>query len=301
MKVVIVGAGAIGLLIGSYLGQQKHEITYVTRTIEQAQKLKKCGITRIHPNEEMMNVHVEATAVFSEAPTDALWILAVKVHHLEELEIDLRSLPISTPLLFIQNGLSHLQLLERLKQKKIYIATIEHGAMRKDDSTVLHTGLGLTKVAPYKKGKLTKLQVSTFQSPSFKIEVMEDAYAITLRKAVLNACINPITAILHIKNGELITNIQANHLMKSTFEELERAFPEINQSLSFEDVLALCEKTASNDSSMLQDIQNHRKTEIEPIVGALISLAEARNKELPLLTLLFHFVLALEIKGDSSE
>lgn len=301
MKVVIVGAGSIGLLVGSFLGQQKHEITYVTRTKEQAQKLRGFGVTRIQANEEMMNVHVKATADFGEAPTDALWIVAVKVYHLNEIEIDLQSLPVTTPLLFIQNGLSHLKMLERMKQSKIFIATIEHGAMRKDDTTVLHTGLGVTKVAPFKKMTLSSLLVTDFQSPSFKIEVMEDANAITLRKAVINACINPITAVLNIKNGELLTNTQANHLIRATFAEIERAFPEINQTLTLENVLNLCEKTALNDSSMRQDLQNRRKTEIEPIVGALISLAKDRNKELPFLTVLYHLVLALEIKGDSGE
>jgi len=283
------------------MGQQKHQITYITRTKEQAQKLREFGVTRIQANEEKLNVTVGATTEFDEAPTDALWIVAVKVYHLKELEMDLQSLPVTTPLLFIQNGLSHLQMLERMKQSEIYIATIEHGAMRKDDTTVLHTGLGVTKVAPYKNMSRSSLLVSAFQSPSFEIEVMEDAYAITLRKAVLNACVNPITAVLNMKNGELLTNTQANHLMRATFAEIERAFPEINQTLTLENVLALCEKTALNDSSMLQDLQNFRKTEIEPIVGALISLAKARNKELPILTGLYHLVLALEIKGDSSE
>lgn len=300
MKVVIVGAGAIGLLIGSYLGQQKHAITYVTRTKEQAQELVKRGVTCILPDDKVMNVHVDAFAGFSEAPKDALWIVAVKAHHLQELEKDFLSLPETTPLLFIQNGLSHLEWLERSIQNEIYIATIEHGAMKKDATTVLHTGVGLTKVAPTKSNMAT-LDMTMFRSPFFEIEVMDDALGTVLRKAVLNACINPITAVLQIKNGELDTNEQAYLLMKSVFHEIESAFPEIRKSLSFEDVLALCKKTSSNDSSMLQDLQNHRKTEIEPIVGALIDLAAARNKELPKLTMLYHLVLALEIKGDLSE
>lgn len=301
MKVVIVGAGAIGLLIGSYLAEQKHEITYVTRTKEQAQLLGNQGLTRIQVNGAKSTVQVEAVSNIGEAPIEALWIVAVKAHHLLDIEEALQSLPSSTPLLFIQNGLSHLQWMEKLKHEQLYIATIEHGAMKKDATTVLHKGNGVTKIAPFKKSTLSRLDVSIFQSPSFKVEVMEDAYAIVLRKAILNACINPLTAILFIKNGELITNSYANQLMKELFDEIEGAFPEMKSTLSFEDVEELCRKTANNHSSMYQDRQNQRKTEIEAIAGAILQLAAARNEELPLLNTLYQLVLAFDNKGEPND
>ena len=295
---VIVGAGAIGLLIGSYLSEQKHQITYITRTIEQADQLRKHGITLVLASGEKVHTHVDAFVEYGQAPTDALWIVAVKYHHLQDIEEKLQSLPLSTPLLFIQNGLAHLQWINQLQQEPIYIATIEHGAFKVDATTVIHKGIGLTKIAPFKMTN-TLFDMSIFQSPLFQIEMVEDAYAIVLRKAILNACINPITAILLIENGELLTNKHAFQLMKSLFMELQLSFPEINQILSFEDVKALCEKTVSNKSSMLQDRLNHRQSEIEPIVGALLNLAG--EKEIPLLRTLYQLVLAIDEKGESHE
>lgn len=299
MNVVIVGAGAIGLLIGSYLSERKHQITYITRTIEQANQLRKHGITLVHASGEKVHTHVDAFVDYGQAPTDALWIVAVKYHHLQNIEEKLQSLPLSTPLLFIQNGLAHLQWINQLQQEQIYIATIEHGAFKVDATTVIHKGIGLTKIAPFKTTTNASLDLSIFQSPLFQIEMVEDAYAIVLRKAILNACINPITAILLIENGELLTNKHAFQLMKSLFVELQLSFPEINQILSFEDVKALCEKTVSNKSSMLQDRLNNRQSEIEPIVGALLNLAG--EKELPILRTLYQFVLAIDEKGESHE
>jgi len=300
LKVVIVGAGAIGLLIGSYASEQKHEVTYITRTIKQADILNKEGITRIQPDGGTLKAKVFASTEFKQAPTDALWIIAVKYHHLSTIQMELNSLPETTAFLFIQNGLAHLQWINQFKHHPIYIATIEHGAMKKDPTTVVHKGIGVTKIAPYIKNT-SQLDFTIFQSDSFQIELAEDAYGIVLRKAILNACINPITAILQIKNGELLTNSQAFQLMKTVFSELENVFPEILKLLTFEEVKALCLKTSKNNSSMLQDRLNLRTTEIEPIVGALLQMAASRGKDLPVLGTLYHLVLAFDEKGEVHE
>lgn len=301
LKVVIVGAGAIGLLIGSYLSELKHEITYITRSSIQAEKLTAQGVTRMHPSGEEVHSQVEAITDFGQAPEDALWIVAVKTHHLPYIEKELQELPLSTPLVFIQNGLAHLQWMERLNQQEIFIATIEHGAMKQNETTVLHRGIGLTKVAPYKTRSQEPLDISSFDTENFHVELVGDAYMAALRKAVLNACINPITAILQVTNGELVRNPYAHKLMKSIYEEIEVGFPEVTQLLTFEDVKKLCEKTANNQSSMLQDRQYGRKTEIEPIVGSLLKIADTRKLEMPHLRSLYHLVLAIDEKGGKHE
>lgn len=301
LKVVIVGAGAIGLLIGSYLSELKHEITYITRSPEQAENLTIQGVTRLHATGE--EVHTQAVAItdFRLAPKQALWVVAVKTHHLPFIEKELQELPISTPLVFIQNGLAHLQWMERLNQQEMYIATIEHGAMKQNETTVFHRGIGLTKVAPFKTRSQEPIDISPFDTDNFHVELVGDAYMVALRKAVLNACINPITAILQVPNGELVTNPYAFQLLKSLYAELEFAFPEITQLLTFEDVKNLCGNTANNQSSMLQDRQKGRKTEIEPIVGSLLKIADARKLEMPYLRSLYHLVLAIDEKGGKHE
>ncbi|KAL1868412.1 hypothetical protein VTK73DRAFT_3706 [Phialemonium thermophilum] len=102
-----------------------------------------------------------------------------------------------------------------------------------------------------------------------------------LLKLVVNAMANPLTAIFRCKNGDLFVHEARLHLMKALLEE---AAPIIRALLparyqgddAFSDdrllelVLDVTEKTAKNTTSMLQDIQAGRQTEIDYINGYIV-------------------------------
>jgi 2-dehydropantoate 2-reductase len=106
--------------------------------------------------------------------------------------------------------------------------------------------------------------------------------------------INPLTAILQLKNGELLSNPYAYELLVSLHKELLHAFPEMNTSLSLEAVEMVCEKTATNHSSMLVDRLNGNQMEIETIVTAVIQKANRKGFKLPTLEKLERMLLALD-------
>lgn len=302
MKVVIVGAGSIGLLLGSYFAEMGHDLYMLTRREAQATSLLTKGITRIMPDNQEIKVSVQATTQVQHLPKEALWVFAVKFHQLEDTKNIIQYTTIHTPLLFVQNGLGHLRWMKQLKNKQLYIGTIEHGAMKQNDTTVFHRGIGSLNLAPLTS---ETAQVDFFSKvspiPSFPIKWGNDAHFIALRKTILNACINPLTALLQVKNGELVNNVNAAHLLQKVYEEIMYVFPEMQPYLSLEDVRQLCEKTGENHSSMLQDIRQNKKTEIETIVGAILQFANERNKETPTLATLFRLICALEESGVKLE
>ena len=61
MKICVIGAGSIGLLLGSYFAEMGHEIYMLARKEEQVVALREKGITRIMPNLQHVNVSVRAT------------------------------------------------------------------------------------------------------------------------------------------------------------------------------------------------------------------------------------------------
>lgn len=297
MKICVIGAGSIGLLLGSYFAEMGHELYMLARKEEQVVALREKGITRILPNLHHVNVSVKATLHVNELPKDAWWFIAVKSHQLNQLSSILNAVSQDTKLVFIQNGMAHIKWLENLQHHQSYIGTIEHGAMKQDSTTVLHKGFGALNLAALEKTNQPNVQVFQSDDESFPIHCGSDAYTLVLRKTILNACINPLTAILNVPNGELIQNSYSYSLVRKVFEEIMEAFPEMKSHLLLEDVKKLCEKTAENRSSMLQDIQNGTKTEIEAIAGALIEHAFNRNKSLPTLQNLYTLVLSKEESG----
>lgn len=297
MKICVIGAGSIGLLLGSYFAEMGHEIYMLARKEEQVVALREKGITRIMPNLEQVNVSVQATLHVNELPKDAWWFIAVKSHQLNQMSSILNEASQETKLVFIQNGMAHLKWLETLQHHHSYIGTIEHGAMKQDSATVLHKGFGVLYLAALEKTNQPTVQVFQSDDERFPIHCGFDAYTLVLRKTILNACINPLTAILNVPNGELIINSYTFSLVRKIFEEVMEAFPEMKSHLQLDDVKKLCEKTAENRSSMLQDIQNGTKTEIEAIAGALIEHATNRNKSLPTLQILYTLVQSKEESG----
>jgi len=299
LKIVIVGAGSIGLLLGSYFSEMGHELYLLTRREAQAKALLSKGITRIMPDKKEVVAAVNATTQAQHLPKDALWIFAVKYHQLEDTKKVVQHTSIDTPLLFIQNGLGHLKWMKQLENERLYIGTIEHGAMKKNDTTVLHKGIGSLNLAPLNsREKVTEDSFPTTYE-NFPIVWGNDAEFLVLRKTILNACINPLTALLQVKNGELVKNGHAASLLQKVFEEIMDVFSEMKPHLTLSDVRQLCEKTGENYSSMQQDIQNGKKTEIETIAGALLQGAKERGKEIPTLATLFKMICAIEESGET--
>jgi 2-dehydropantoate 2-reductase len=104
------------------------------------------------------------------------------------------------------------------------------------------------------------------------------------KKLLINAVINPLTAILRIRNGELLESRERIDWMRELFQEgLAVARAEgVNLSPGlWEELLSVCRRTANNHSSMLQDIMNGRRTEMEWINGSLLKAGARHGLELP--------------------
>ncbi|KAK4158239.1 ketopantoate reductase PanE/ApbA C terminal-domain-containing protein [Chaetomidium leptoderma] len=100
-----------------------------------------------------------------------------------------------------------------------------------------------------------------------------------LTKLVINSIINPLTAIFNCKNGQVFESREAKDLFHHLLEEagaiVRALLPELEEAFSDESLGSLVQhvakQTAKNTSSMLQDVQAGRRTEIDYINGYLIS------------------------------
>ncbi|QGM30815.1 2-dehydropantoate 2-reductase [Bacillus sp. N3536] len=293
LRIGIVGAGAIGMLFGGYLSKHGHDITFLVRNknIEQLY-IQQENLSEPEP------IKCQIVSSIATMNQMELIIVAVKYHHLSSLKKDLDSLPREIPLMFIQNGLLHIQFIDTLKQSNIILGSVLHGATKSNPATVQHLGVGVTSIGIY-KGKWTSLEQFLHSNiENFPIQYSQNIYQILFKKALLNSLINPLTTIAHVQNGELIKNESYKEILRSIYEEILEAFVECKELLSWEEVVSLCQNTEKNYSSMLKDYQSGRIMEVETIVGAILREAENRNKALPILNTFYLLLKEMNKAGE---
>ncbi|MEA0554328.1 2-dehydropantoate 2-reductase [Lysinibacillus irui] len=300
MKVAIIGAGAVGQLTASFLAESGTSVSLVVRRQEQVNELNTKKLTRINVDGTKTVQNIVSTTNLTSLPMQDLLVIAVKYSHLQQLYKQLALLPSDIPLLFMQNGLAHFEEVLNLPQKNIAFCSVSFGAQRVDQTTVRHRGVGLCKIAVERGKQHTFEKLLQLHCSLFPVEMVSNAEQMLFDKAILNSLINPLTAVLQLNNGELVTNKQAFLLMENIYQELTEAFENMEHSISFGDVVDLCRKTAENTSSMLADRLQGRKSEIETIVGVILNKALAKGHHLPTLRTLYHQVLALEESGERS-
>ncbi|MGE8204187.1 2-dehydropantoate 2-reductase [Heyndrickxia sp. NPDC080065] len=292
MKIGIIGAGSIGLLFAGYLG--KHfNVTIFPRRKEQAIKINQNGIT-VHNQHSSFNTATYASNMKNEWNQQNLIIIAVKQYHLENILPDLKNIDSQIPLLFLQNGMMHLSMINNLESKAIIIGSIEHGALKINDTSVEHNGIGKTNIAAF-KGSLDSLEpILKLNHENFLFTVCPNYEEILINKLLVNAMINPLTAILKIKNGELVHNAHYNRIFLELFKEIMVLFPEMDQEKCLNDILLICQNTGNNESSMLKDIKNKKETEVDAIIGYLLNCAKEKKVYLPITNTIYEMIKGME-------
>ncbi|MDF1506691.1 2-dehydropantoate 2-reductase [Robertmurraya sp. DFI.2.37] len=295
MRVAIIGGGAIGLLFSYYLKQEHNVILYV-RSHSQKMEIEANGIT-VRNQEGLFHtyVQVELISEWEENVAD-LVIVCVKQYQLESLLKDMK-LTHGKPSLFIQNGMAHLKIIDRFRLTPVYVGSVEHGAYRENGHAVVHTGIGETKIACYQghNQKIVNELVHT-SHPSFRFRFVDDYKDMLQKKLVVNALINPLTALLNVENGMLMNNPHYYQTFTDVFTEVSNILGLDDGQLYFEHARQICLNTAHNHSSMLKDLEAGRETEIETILGYLIAEARQRKMEAPLITALFHLIKGRQLE-----
>lgn len=281
MKIGIIGGGSIGLLFSCYLSKH-HEVTVYCRTDSQVEQINRHGVNLIKKNEQQ-NFPIQASVSTALEPAD-LYIICVKQYHLNNVIPVLQQTDKNAILLFLQNGIGHLPELKKLAHECILVGVVEHGAMKEGNTTVRHTGQGLTRISEYKaieNNVHTVREILSMEEFPFVIEA--DYMKMLENKLLANAVINPLTAILNIKNGELLFNPFFNQLFQKFFQEVANVLQIVDQQSALQYLETICKNTAENESSMLRDIKLNNRIEIDGIITPLINKAEEKNIQIPLL------------------
>jgi 2-dehydropantoate 2-reductase len=163
-----------------------------------------------------------------------------------------------------------------LPSKRIVLGTTTHAAYRSLPDEVHWVFNGETLFAPQESTVLARHEASILSTMGQLIEfcVLERRL---YRKLALNACINPVTAIFRVLNGEVAReNSPAQLLAMRLAHEIRALYsivlPGVDVSNLSADVTKLAFDTGANTSSMLADILSGRTTEVDFINGYIVKM-----------------------------
>ncbi|HUQ41515.1 MAG TPA: 2-dehydropantoate 2-reductase [Candidatus Limnocylindrales bacterium] len=190
----------------------------------------------------------------------------------------------------LQNGLGNYEALrDAVGEERAAVGVIYVGA-RLDESGDLHaTGPGRAELGQpagaVPRERLRALAVA-LTAGGMAITVVDDPWPSVWRKVVTNAAVNPTTALLGCVNSDLLSDRAASLIADRLAREVARVATASGVPVPDDDAVTwwrqMAELTGANRSSMLQDVEAKRATEVDAICGAVYREGQRRGVEAPL-------------------
>ncbi len=304
MKINILGAGAMGLLYASYLCKN-NDVTLIERREENVSYITTNGVN-VTRNGITNNYKIKIVQSGTFLPPCSLFIVFVKNTSTETaLKDNLSSISSSTAVLTLQNGYGSSEIIKKyVPKEQIYVGISKHNSLNLGNGNIEHTAEGTTSIGTDFGNKETlKEIVNTFNKSNLVTKLCENVNYFIFEKLVLNASTNALTALFNTTFKSLLDDKYAFEVLKNIIKECILVLDKIDIHLDIDEEIEQLKRIFSSSiggkSSMCQDINNARLTEIDFINGAITSLGDKFNIDTPyndMIVSLIHFKEDLVIK-----
>lgn len=287
LNITIFGVGAMGTLFGSYLNKVAN-VTLYGNWPAQIEALRQDGLTVIHPDGHESQHRLSVTNDLAEiVPADVALVL-VKSYQTEEVAQKVaRVLHPGGVAITLQNGLGNFEkLAQAVGQEQATLGITAQGATVLAPGQLRHAGNGATYLAqlPGRESYLQEIN-DLFNRAGLMTTTVDNADSLIWGKLAINAGINPLTALLDVPNGALIEDTTWRETMVAAVDEVAQIAAAQGIELPFSDItqrtVEVCQATASNLSSMLQDVKRSAPTEIKAICGMVVEYGKRFNAPTP--------------------
>ncbi|MFH1059870.1 MAG: ketopantoate reductase family protein [Pseudomonadota bacterium] len=303
MRITVVGPGAVGLLFAMRLAQAGADVNLLDHRPDRAAELDQRGVLLETPEAEDLHLPLKVSADPAQALAGVeLALVCVKAYQTAAVAPVLAMhLPAGARALTLQNGAGNVETLAgALGVGRVLGGITSEGATLLGPGLVRHAGRGETFLgaAAGPIGPFCQKVVDLFNAAGFVTQAAQGVQNLIWTKLVVNVGINALTAIFRVPNGRLVEVAPAAELMAAAVEEALAVGRALGICFLHQDmpaaVAAVARRTANNRSSMLQDVSNRRRTEVEFINGAVVEAGRAVGVATPVNQTLTRLVLALE-------
>lgn len=303
MNVAIFGTGAMGSLVGARLSPYAN-VTLIGSWKEQIATLNRKGL-RLLTAEGEEQIPLRATDDPSTVgKADVALVLTKSAGTLKAARQANSVLAADGIALTLQNGIGNLDCIAcEVGMEQAALGITSQGAAVLEPGVVRYAGPGPTYLAirPDIAHQIKKV-AELFDEAGLDPHVAEDVDGLVWGKLAINAAINALTAILTVPNGALLENWWAREMMGEAATETAAVAAAQGIDLPYDDpverVEMVARMTATNRSSMWQDIARGAPTEIETINGAVMREGQRLGVATPVNHMLYRMVKAVEAKSQ---
>lgn len=300
MKTVMIGPGAMGSLFGGLLSRAGEELWLVGYRNEQVETICSVGLT-LEDKGKSQIIPMKATPDVTSVGKADLVIFFVKTYDTERAVSDSLVLEKEdTVFLTLQNGLGNEEAIcKKIDRKKVMLGVTGHGATLLRPGHVRHAGWEKTFVGELDHritDRATRI-AQMFCKAGIETQASPNIHDQVWGKLVVNAGINALTALTGFKNGQLLDYPETARLMERLVFEAAQVARRKGVHLEedpIEKVRKAAEATRENRSSMGQDFDHRRRTEIDAINGAVVREAQALGIPVPFNQAVTDLVKAIE-------
>lgn len=299
MRFLIVGPGAMGCLFAARLHKAGYDVTLMDYIRERAEKITRRGIRVEGVSGEYTADVPVAVGEISSSP-DFVLICVKSMKTREACEAVRPFAHPETVVATLQNGIGNLEILQEIfGRDRVLGGVTAEGATVLEWGMIRHAGHGSTLIGPKKDGggPCEKL-VEAFNRAGFETSSADNVRDLLWGKLIINVGINALTAITRLKNGRLPELEGTRSVMEDAVKEAVNVAASKKIRLPYPDplnrVIEVCRGTSGNIASMLQDILNHKLTEVDFINGAVVREGEALGIAVPVNRTLTRLVQTLQ-------
>ncbi|MFH2008019.1 MAG: ketopantoate reductase family protein [bacterium] len=308
MKILVMGAGSMGCLLGGCLARAEHDVFLVDVVTERYQAIRDHGIV-VEGVSGDFEVQAGAGGGYVGHGAPELVLVCVKSYDTEQAArclapwIDDDSL-----VLTLQNGVGNLeQLAHAIPRDQLLVGTTAMGANLLHPGHVHHAGEGDTYIgdAHGERSERAQAIARVFTDARLPAEAIDEIQGLIWSKLAVNVGINALTALLRVRNGRLLVAEGATRVMEAAVEECLAVAGESGLELDGDAVRARVKEvarlTASNRSSMLMDVLHERRTEIDAINGNIVRRGHELGVAVPVNEILTHLIHSVEALHEKRE
>ncbi|RMG43916.1 MAG: 2-dehydropantoate 2-reductase [Acidobacteria bacterium] len=304
MRILIVGAGALGGLVGAHLAEAGEDVVLLEINQARVRLLSEEGLLISQEGQPERRVHLQVVSSLDGIEPVDLVFISVKSHQTENAtRAALPAAKPSTLFLSMQNGIGNTETMAGIVGPERVLCGITYHSIQHVGPNRLRYRAGIKpiQIAPYDRRIRPEVEAvgEVFRRAGLETNVVPDIDHVIWQKLLHNAVVNPTSAVTGLTCREMLADEDLMAFMRALCDEIvavmrARGVPIVDEEDPFRPVIGSLKALGKNRPSMWQDLARGQLTEIDAINGAIVKEARRLGLDAPHCWALTRFIHSRE-------